>query len=126
MRGFDLLETFNSNLEALLKNTRAKLKRVPKVTSENNNLKMRLTLVFDAMDNKTLCEYSAPTTANIRVGPVMDVGEYGFELKSGLNNMVHGNQFSGKSYEDASAHLQYFQEICSTFTIERDYSHFHL
>ena len=32
--------------------------------------------------------------------------------------MVQANQFSGKAHEDASAHLKYFLEICSTFTIK--------
>ena len=40
-----------------------------------------------------------------------------FELKPGLINMVQSNQFCGKAHEDASAHLQHFLEICSTFTI---------
>jgi hypothetical protein len=32
--------------------------------------------------------------------------------------MVLANQFYGKAHEDASAHLQHFLEICSTFTIK--------
>jgi len=31
--------------------------------------------------------------------------------------MVQASQFYGKGHEDASAHLQHFLEICSTFTI---------
>jgi len=31
--------------------------------------------------------------------------------------MVQANQFFGKAHEDASAHLQHFVEICSTFTM---------
>jgi len=31
--------------------------------------------------------------------------------------MVQASQFGGKAHEDASAHLQHFLEICSTFTI---------
>jgi hypothetical protein len=37
--------------------------------------------------------------------------------------MVQANQFCGKAHENASAHLQHFLEISSTFTIkgvERD------
>jgi hypothetical protein len=44
---------------------------------------------------KTLCEFSAPTTANFRIGPIVNVGDEGFELKSALINMVQGNQFYG-------------------------------
>jgi hypothetical protein len=67
---------------------------------------------------KSLHEFSAPITANIRTGPATNVGEEGFELKPALINMVQASQFCGKAHEDASAHLQHFLEICSTFTIK--------
>ena len=70
------------------------------------------------MADKTLCEFSAPTTANIRTGPTVNVGYNGFELKLALINMVQASQFCGKAHEDASAHLQHFLEIYSTFTIK--------
>jgi hypothetical protein len=49
------------------------------------------------MANKTLREFSAPTTANIRTGPQTDVGENGFKFKLALINMVQANQFCGKA-----------------------------
>ena len=70
------------------------------------------------MTNRTLREFSAPTIANIHTGPTVNVGDNGFELKPALINMVQVNQFCGKDHEDASAHLQHFLEICSTFTIK--------
>ena len=70
------------------------------------------------MGNRTLREFSAPTTANICIGPTINIGDNGFELKPALINMVQANQFYGKAHEDASAHLQHFLEICSTFTIK--------
>ena len=70
------------------------------------------------MADWTLCEFSTPTTANIRTGPTVNVGDNGFELKPSLINMVQVSQFCGKAHEDASAHLQHFLEICSTFTIK--------
>jgi len=70
------------------------------------------------MANKTLREFSAPITENIRTGPQVNVGEDGFELKPALITMVQASQFCGKAHEDASAHLQHFLEICSTFTIK--------
>jgi hypothetical protein len=70
------------------------------------------------MADKTLREFSAPTTANIHTRPAFDVGDNGFELKPALINMVQASQFYGKAHEDASAHLQHFLEICSTFTIK--------
>jgi len=97
--------------------------------SEKDQQRRSSTLVFEAMANKTLHEFSAPTTANIRTGPTVNVGDEGFELKPALINMVQANQFCEKAHEDASAYLQYFLEICSTFTIkgvERDAIVLHL
>jgi hypothetical protein len=59
------------------------------------------------MSNKSLREFSAPTTANIRIGPATEI-EQNFELKLVLINMVQASQFCGKAHEDASAHLQHF------------------
>jgi hypothetical protein len=70
------------------------------------------------MVDKTLREFSAPTTSNIRTRPTVNVGDNGFELKLALINMVQASQFCGKAHEDASAHLQHFPEISSTFTIK--------
>jgi hypothetical protein len=70
------------------------------------------------MANKTLHEFSTPTTTNIHTGPTINVGDNGFELKPALINMVQASQFCGKAHEDASAHLQHFMKICSTFTIK--------
>ena len=117
MKGFDLPKNYIENLEALLRRSRSKLNKVSLLVSEVNQIRKSLTPQFEAMANKSLREFSAPTTANIRTGPITDVGENGFEVKPSLINMVQANQFCGKAHEDASAHLQHFLEICSTFTI---------
>jgi len=70
------------------------------------------------MAEKTLREFSAPTTTNIHTRPNVDIGNNGFELKPALITMVQANQFCRKAHEDASAHLQHFMEICSTFKIK--------
>ena len=70
------------------------------------------------MANRTLHEFSTPTTANIHIGPTINIGDNGFELKPALINMVQASQFCGKAHEDVSAHLQHFLKICSTFTIK--------
>ena len=70
------------------------------------------------MADRTLREFSAPTTTNIRTGPTVNVGDNGFKLKLALINMVQASQFCGTTHEDASAHLQHFLEICNTFTIK--------
>ena len=117
MTYFDLSTNY-VDLEALIRRTRAKLKKVSALESEDNQIRRSLAPEFEAMADKTLCEFSTLTTANIRIGPTIDVGDNGFELKLALINMVQANQFCGKAHEDTSAHLQYFLEICSTFTIK--------
>ena len=67
--------------------------------------------MFEDMAEKTLRVFSAPTTANIRIGPAVNTGENEFELKPPLITMVQASQFCGKAHEDASAHLQHFLEI---------------
>jgi hypothetical protein len=66
---------------------------------------------------KCINDFSALSSSNVRTEPETNVGDGSFELKSALINMVQQNQFCGKASEDANAHLQYFLEICSTFTI---------
>ena len=118
MTSFDLPTNYIDDLEVLLKRTKAKLKKVSALESEDNRIRRSLTPKFEAMVDKTLREFSAPTTANIRIGPNVNVGDNGFELKPALINMVQASKFCGKAHEDASAHLQHFLEICSTFTIK--------
>jgi hypothetical protein len=54
------------------------------------------------MADKTFREFSVPTTANIRTGSNINVGDNEFELKPALINMVQASQFCGKAHEDAS------------------------
>jgi hypothetical protein len=70
------------------------------------------------MADKTLCEFFAPTTANIHARPAINIGDNAFEFKLALINMVQASQLCEKAHEDASACLQQFLEICSTFTIK--------
>jgi hypothetical protein len=114
----DLSDNFVDNLEALLRKTRSKLKKVSPYVSEDTQVRRSLTLVFEVMAGKTVHEFSALTTANIWTRPIVNVGEDGFELKPALINMVQANQFCGKAHEDASAHLQHLLEVCRTFTIK--------
>jgi hypothetical protein len=62
--------------------------------------------------------FSAPSSANVRTGPEMNIGDGSFELKPAIINMVQQSPFYGKASKDANAHLQHFLEICSTFTIQ--------
>jgi hypothetical protein len=118
MKSFDLLKNYLDDSEVLLRNTRVKLKKVLMVVLEDSQIRRSLTPEFEAIANKSLREFSAPTTANIRTRPEVNVGDNGFELKPTLITMVQANQFCEKAHEDARAHLQHFLEICSTFTIK--------
>jgi len=111
----------------LIRKTNAKLRRNESTSSssqltnppesEDQPLIRSLTPELDAMADKSLREFSAPTTANIHTRPTADING-SFELKSALINMMQASQFYGKAHEDASAHLQHFLEICITFTIK--------
>jgi hypothetical protein len=104
MTGFDLSTSDIEDLEALIRRTIAKLKKVLALESEDNQTRHSLTPVFEAMANKTLYEFSSPTMAKIRPGPAIDIGDNAFELKPTLFNMVQASQFYGKTHEDVSAH----------------------
>ena len=96
MTGFDLLTNYVDDLEALLKRIKAKLKKVLALESEGNHIRRSLTPEFEVMANKTLCEFSAPTTANIHTEPTVNVGDNRFKLKPALINIVQASQFYGK------------------------------
>ena len=118
MTGFDLPKNYVEDPEALIRRTKAKLKKLLASEVEDNQTRRILTPVFEAMADKTLCEFFAPNAANIRTGPMVNIGDNAFELKPALINLVQASQFCGKAHEDASAHLQHFLEICNTFSIK--------
>jgi hypothetical protein len=53
-------------------------------------------------------DFSAPSSANVRTGPEINIGDGSFELKLALINMVQQSPLCGKGSEDANAHLQHF------------------
>ena len=58
------------------------------------------------MAQKSLRQFSAPSSSHIPSGLNQDqAGNDGFELKTGLVNMVQASLFYGKASEDANAHL---------------------
>jgi len=110
----------------LTRKTKAKLRRNQSTSSTSQLANppeleyqptQSLTPKIDVMADKSLRKFLAPTTANISTGPTMDING-SFKLKPALINMVQASQFCGKAHKDASAHLQNFLKICSTFTIK--------
>ena len=70
------------------------------------------------MAQKTLRDYSAPSANKVPTGPEVNTGGEIFQINMGLITMVQASPFCGKANEDASAHLQQFLELCSTFIIK--------
>ena len=54
MTGFDLLTNYVEDLEALIRRTRAKLKKVLALKLQDNHIRQSLTPEFEAMANRTL------------------------------------------------------------------------
>jgi hypothetical protein len=126
-------ENFVDDLEALLKKTRAKLKKVLALELEDHRIRRSLIPEFEGLAQKSLYEFSALTTTNIHTGLEVNVGDNGFELKPALITMVQANQFCEKAHEDASAYLQHFLRSAAP-SLSREYlemlfysafSHFH-
>jgi hypothetical protein len=92
MTGFDLSTNYVEDPEALIRRTRAKLKKVLALESKDNQQRRQsLTPEFEAMANKTLHEFSALTMANIHTRLETNVGDNGFEFKPALINMVQAS-----------------------------------
>jgi hypothetical protein len=74
---------FVDNPEALFRKTRAKLKKrlltFQQEASSNEEDHRNLSLEFEAMANKSIREFSAPTMDNVRTGPATEI-DGNFEL----------------------------------------------
>jgi len=96
MTRWRLPENFIDDPEALFRKTRAKLRsstlqRIASSKPEDRRSFIRnLSTEFEAMANKSIREFSAPTTDNIRTRPTVEI-DRNFELKPGLINMVQAN-----------------------------------
>ena len=116
MIGFSLPENYTYNLERLMRRARPRI--VPHLALLPAQEPIQeAPLVPEAMAEKTLREFSVPSTDNVATGPNINVGDVNFELKSSLINMVQASPFCGKPNEDANAHLQNFLELCDTVVI---------
>ena len=104
MTGFSLPENYNDNPERLV--TRARPCVIPPLAILPAQEPIQeAPLAIEAMAEKTLREFSVPSTDNVATGPNINVGDVNFELKSSLINMVQASPFCGKPNEDANAHL---------------------
>jgi hypothetical protein len=123
MTGFDLPANYHSDPESLIRKSQSRL-------SSPGSSGSHIQEIIDKFQGSPLphepalmaarrCinNFSAPSSANVRTGPEMNIRDDSFEFKPALLNMVRQIPFYGKASEDANAHLQHFLELCSTFTI---------
>ena len=117
MTSFDLPQKFYSDPESLLRRTRARL------VSPRSSLSIVEPVIASssaprAMAQNTLRDYSAPSANQVPTGLEVNTGGENFEIKTGLITMVPASPFCARANEDASAHVQQFLELCSTFVIK--------
>jgi hypothetical protein len=123
MTRFDLPANYHSDPESLIRKSQSRLSSpgcsgshirviVDKFQGSPSPHEPALMVV-----RRCINDFSAPSSANVRTGPEMNIRDGSFKLKPALINMVQQSPFYGKASEDANAHLQHFLEICSTFTI---------
>ena len=105
------------NPESLLRRVRARVVP-PQISLSAAEPVIQAPSASQAMAHKTLHDYSAPSANQVPTGPEVNTGGENFEIKTGLITMVQASPFCGKANEDASAHLQQFLELCSTFVIK--------
>lgn len=121
MSGFLLPENFIENPEALLRKNRSRT-----ASSSSSSSTGAATIGTDipaptvpqAMAQKSLLDFSVPAVANVPTGPVVNVADKNFELRTGRITMVQASPFCGLPSEDANAHLQHFLELCDTIVIK--------
>ena len=104
MTGFDLPQNFHSDPESLLRRTRARLVSPRRPLSAAEPV-IASSSASQAMAQKTLHDYSAPSANQVPTGPEVNTGGGNFEIKTGLITMVQASPFCDKVNEDASAHL---------------------
>jgi hypothetical protein len=105
MTGFDLPQNFMPNPELLLRRVHPRVVPLQILLSTAEPV-IQASSASQAMAQKTLRDYSAPSTNKVPTGSEVNTGGENFEIKTGLITMVQASPFCGKANEDASAHLQ--------------------
>ena len=104
MTSFSLPENYTDNPERLVRRARPRVVPPLAILSAQEPI-LEAPLVLEAMAEKTLREFSVPSTANVATRPNINIGYVNFKLKYSLINMVQASPFCGKPNEDANAHL---------------------
>ena len=87
MTGFSLPENFVQNLEALLRKNRSRTSSSSATLPTNEPVASAPSELVE-MAQKSLHEFSIPAVANVPTGPVVNVADKNFELRTGLITMV--------------------------------------
>jgi hypothetical protein len=123
MAEFDLSVNYHSDPEPLIRKSRSRLSSPGSSRSHVREIvdkfqgsppPHKLTLMAS---RRCINNFSAPSSANVRTDLETNIRDGSFELKPALINMMQQSPFCSKASEDASAHLEHFLEICSTFII---------
>ena len=109
MTGSSLPKNYTDNPERLVRRARPRVVPPLAILPAQEPIS-EAPLVLETMAEKTLREFSVPSTDNVATGPNINVGDVNFKLKSSLINMVQACPFCGKLNEDANAYLQNFRE----------------
>ena len=104
MTSFDLPQSFHSDPESLLRSVRPRIVP-PQISLSGVDLAIASSSAPRAMAQKTLRDYSTPSSNQVPTGPEVNTGGENFEIKTGLIMMVQASPFCGRANEDASAHL---------------------
>ena len=86
MSGFSLPTNFIENPKKLVRRVRPRIVHPP--ISQSTSEPASQAPSTELMAEKTLCNFSVPSAANVATGPNVDVGDVNIELKSSLINMV--------------------------------------
>ena len=113
MTDFDLPSNFNPNPERIGRIVRRRV--VPPQKRLTWPYSSQSSSASSSMAQKTLCQFFVPSSSHIPTRlNINQADNDGFELKTGLVNMVQASPFCGKASEDANSHLQNFLEVSNT------------
>ena len=86
MPGYNLLNNYTDNLEALLRKCRSYTASSSATLLASEPVTPAATTT--SLMAKSLHDYSTPTVANVPVGPAVNTGARNFELRTGLITIV--------------------------------------
>ena len=90
MNGFHLSSNFIEDPEQLVRRTRRRQVPFQRFILDSDPFKEggSAPLLKEAMAQKTISDFSAPSAANVDTGPQVNLGDATFELKPTVINMV--------------------------------------